>query len=480
MASTTGFYTPSEKAKRFRTERIRYWDSYERRPAGRYYHEQLTRIYQFLVPPGRRVLELGCGSGDLLAALRPSHGVGLDFSPRMIAQAARRRPELHFVLADVHQLALRGKFDYVILSDLINDLWDVQTCIEQVASVCSADTRIIINSYSRLWETPLWAVRRLGLANPLIAQNWLTVEDIENLLYLTGFESIRSWHEILLPIGIPLLDSIANSYLARLFPFQYAALTNFVIARPAPRVSASKPEPLVSVIIPARNEAGNIPEIIRRVPEMGAGTELIFVEGNSSDDTYQAIEHAIAANPHRKSRLFKQTGKGKGDAVRMGFAAAEGEILMILDADMTMPPEDLPRFYAALQSGKGEFINGARLVYPMEQQAMRFFNLVANKFFSICFSWLLGQPLKDTLCGTKVLRRSDYEAIAANRHYFGDFDPYGDFDLLLGAAKLNLKFVDIPMRYAERTYGETNIARWRGGWILLRMMLFGLRRLKFY
>ena len=153
---------------------------------------------------------------------------------------------------------------------------------------------------------------------------------------------------------------------------------------------------------------------------------------------------------------------------------------MILDADLTMPPEDLPRFYAALCSGKGEFINGARLVYPMEQEAMRFFNLVANKFFSLAFSWLLGQPLKDTLCGTKVLRKKDYEAIAANRQYFGDFDPFGDFDLLFGAAKLNLKFVDIPIRYAERTYGQTNIARWRHGWLLFRMMIFALRRIKFY
>jgi glycosyltransferase involved in cell wall biosynthesis len=237
--------------------------------------------------------------------------------------------------------------------------------------------------------------------------------------------------------------------------------------------------PLVSVIVPARNEAGNVPEIFRRVPEMGAGTEIVFVEGGSSDNTYQAIEAAIAANPQRRCKLLRQTGVGKGDAVRVGFAAASGDILMILDADLTVMPEDLPRFYKALVTGHGEFINGVRLVYPMEEEAMRFFNLLGNKFFSAAFSWLLGQPIKDTLCGTKVLWREDYARIVANRSYFGDFDPFGDFDLLFGAAKLSLKIVELPVRYGPRRYGSTNIQRWRHGWMLLKMVVFAARRIKF-
>lgn len=382
----------------------------------------------------------------------------------------------------MHEHRLEEKFDYVILSDLVNDLWDVQTAIERIAPVCEPGARIIINSYSRLWELPLSAASGLHLANPVIQQNWLTVADLRNILYLAGFEPIRNWEEILLPLRLPLIDRLSNSYLVRLPLFRLAALTNFIIARPYPsvRLVKSKSDSLVSVVIPARNEAGNIADIFRRVPEMGSGTELIFVEGNSSDDTYATIEKAIASNPDRKSKLLKQTGKGKGDAVRKGFSNSAGNVLMILDADLTMPPEDLPRYYEALHSGKGEFVNGVRLVYPMEREAMRFFNFLANKFFSIAFSWLLGQQVKDTLCGTKVLRKIDYDTIADNREYFGDFDPFGDFDLLFGAAKLNLKFVDIPIRYAERTYGQTNIARWRHGLLLLRMMVFALRRIKFY
>ena len=232
-------------------------------------------------------------------------------------------------------------------------------------------------------------------------------------------------------------------------------------------------------MVPTRNEAGNISDIIQRTPDLGCRTELIFVEGHSTDDTYAAIEQAIKQYPGRQMKLYRQTGRGKGDAVRLGFKKAEGKVLMILDADMTVPPEDLERFFNALIDGKGEFINGVRLVYPLEDLAMKFMNIVGNKLFSLAFSWLLDQPIKDTLCGTKVLLKKDYQAIAKNRHYFGNFDPFGDFDLLFGAAKLNLKIIELPIRYRSRRYGETNIARWRHGWLLLKMVVFAARRIKF-
>jgi glycosyltransferase involved in cell wall biosynthesis len=235
----------------------------------------------------------------------------------------------------------------------------------------------------------------------------------------------------------------------------------------------------VSVVIPARNEAGNIEAAVRRTPNMGAGTELIFVEGHSKDNTWEEIERVARANPKLRIKTLRQEGQGKGDAVRAGFAAAEGDLFMILDADLTVPPEELPKFYDAIASGRAEFANGSRLVYPMEKSAMRFLNMCANKAFGILFTAILGQPLKDTLCGTKVLRRADYECIAANRAYFGDFDPFGDFDLLFGAARLNMRIVDVPVRYRDRTYGSTNIHRWRHGWLLLRMVLFAARKLKF-
>lgn len=445
---------------------------------GNYYHRRLTEIYTFLVSPNQRVLELGCGQGDLLAAMKPSFGVGVDFSTWMIKRGQLRHPELHLFAADAMQIGLDTTFDVIILSDLLNDLWDAQSVFQQVRRLSHPRTRVIINTYSRLWELPLGLAETLHLAKPTLYQNWLTVDDIANLLHLENLEVIRTWPEIFWPFRTPLIDIIFNKFLVKIWPFKMLALTNMIVARPEPELAETN-LPVVSVIVPARNESGNVPQIMARIPEMGGGTEIVFVEGHSTDDTFAAIQREVAAHPERHCQMMQQIGKGKGDAVRLGYSRAEGDILMILDADLTVPPEDLPRFYDALVQGKGDFINGVRLVYPMEKQAMRFFNLLGNKFFSLAFSWLLGQPIKDTLCGTKVLRKSDYELIARNRDYFGDFDPFGDFDLLFGAAKQTLKIIDLPIRYRERTYGTTNIQRWSHGWLLLKMVAFAAGRIKF-
>lgn len=471
------------KAAQYTRERMAYWEDYNRSHSRfdlvrRGYRRRLAEIYRFLIPPGASVLEIGSGTGELLAAVAPSSGTGVDFCPAMIEAARARYPLLRFIEADAHELELSQTFDYIILSDLVNDLWNVQDVLTRVAAHCHPGTRILLNSYSRLWEGPRRIAEWLGLAKRQLTQNWLTVEDLSNLLYLAGFEVIRSGQEVLWPLATPLWGRVANRYLVKLWPLRHLGITNFIVARPSPR-SAQTPEPVVSVIVPTRNEAGNVPGIFDRVPQMGAGTELIFVEGHSKDDTYGAIEREIAARPGARVRLFRQTGEGKGDAVRLGFAAASGEVLIILDADLTVPPEDLPRFYEAWRSGRGEFVNGVRLVYPMEGGAMRFFNFLGNKFFSLAFTWLLGQSIKDTLCGTKVLGREQYQTIARNRAYFGNFDPFGDFDLIFGAARYNMKIVDLPIRYAERTYGETNIRRWTHGWLLLRMVALAMRRIKF-
>ena len=468
----------------YQKTRIAHWDKVAKKAdkwegCGGYYHKRLQDILQFIIPPGQRVIEIGCGQGDLLASLKPSYGVGVDFSSEMIHRATNRYPDLHFIVTDAHELDLETKFDFVILSDLVNDLWDVQSVFQNIMSLTTQRSRIIITSYSRLWELPFRIIRKLGLAKPALSQNWLTVEDISGLLSLADFEVIRNWEEIVWPLRTPFIDSFLNRFCAKIWPFRWFDLTHVIIAKPCSNLSALPAKPKVSVIVPARNEAGNIAQIFSRVPEMGGSTELIFVEGDSTDNTYQMIEKAIADNPQRKSMLLSQSGKGKGDAVRLGFEHAHGDILMILDADLTVPPEDLPRFYDVLSSGKAEFVNGVRLVYPMEKEAMRFFNLLGNKFFSLAFSWLLGQPIKDTLCGTKVLWKKDYERIASNRSYFGDFDPFGDFDLLFGAAKLNLKIKEVPIRYRERTYGTTNISRWKHGWLLLKMVCFAALKIKF-
>lgn len=472
-----------DKAAQYARRRIAFWEDYGRGIARwdrfrRGYQQRLGEIISFAIPPGLSVLELGCGAGDLLARARPAEGVGVDFAPSMVRLARQRHPGLTFVQADAHDLDLGRQFDAIIVSDLINDLWDAQRVFEVCRRHAHPRTRLLLNFYSRVWEPPRMAAERLGIAARRLQQNWFTPEDVRNLLYLTAWEVVRESREILFPFPPPLMGPLLNRMLVRFWPLSRLAMTNFFAARPEPG-PPSGPEPVVSVIVPARNEEGNIPDLFARIPQLGRKTELILVEGHSRDGTRAAIAREIAARPHLDAKLVVQTGKGKGDAVRAGFAQATGDVLMILDADLTVPPEALPAFYNAWRGGKGDLVNGVRLVYPMEDKAMRFLNTLANKFFSKAFTWLLGQSIKDTLCGTKVIGRWQYQLLAANRRYFGDFDPFGDFDLIFGAARFNLKIADLPVRYAERTYGETNIHRWRHGWLLVRMLALAMRRLKF-
>ena len=442
-------------------------EKWRRRNEG--YHRAISSLCSFYIPASARVLEIGSGTGDLLAATQPRRGLGIDISPEMVRLATSKHPDLEFRCMAAESLDCGGeKFDYIILSDLVGFLYDIRLVFERLRSACHAQTRIIIHWYSLLWQPILALAERTGMKYPLPILNWTTKEDLANLLYLADFEVLRSRPHILLPKHVPLLTPFVNRFLTPLPLIRQFALTNWVVARPM-RLTENRPVPTVSVICPCRNEAGNIQQIVERLPNIGSHTELIFVEGHSKDNTLDECRRVAANTPEKDIKVLVQEGRGKGDAVRLGFAKATGDILMILDADISVAPEDLVDFYDALVSGKGDFINGCRLVYSMDSRAMRFLNLWGNKFFALLLSKLMGQPVKDSLCGTKVLWRRAYLDIAAGRTYFGALDPFGDFDLLFGAAKLNMKIIDIPVRYRERTYGSTNINRFADGSLLMRM-----------
>ena len=436
---------------------------------------------KFLVPTGARVLDLGCGTGDLLAELEPSYGVGVDLSPAMIEQARRLYPGHTFLVGDAEDesfiRSLQGPFDYIVLSDTIGMLDDIETALRQLHPVCGPDTRIIIAYYSQLWEPLLKVAEWIGLKMPQPPTNYLNSTDFLNILDLAEFEPIKMDYRQLVPRRLLGLGTLINRFLAPLPGIRMLCLRTYVVAR---SLKAERPAELTtSIVIPCRNERGNIETAIQRLPAFGKAQEIVYVEGNSSDGTYEEclrVKEAYASTHDIK--VLKQDGRGKGDAVRKAFANASGDILMILDADLTMPPEALPKFYSAIVSGKAEFVNGTRLVYPMEHEAMRPLNLIANRFFARVFSYLVNQRFSDTLCGTKAMSRRHYEAIARGRDYFGEFDPFGDFDLIFGASKQNLKIVEVPVHYGARVYGETQISRFRDGWLLLRMVGFAYMKLK--
>ncbi len=467
--------TTSENLKKFFDDVAAKRASWQARH--RYYHGAIRKVAQFFIPKGSVVLDVGSGTGDLLHSVQPLRGVGVDVSPKMTALAAKRHSDLVFFTMDAESLALTETFDYIICSDLVSYLPDVQRAFMEIKKVAHDHTKVLITYTNFLWEPLLRFAEFAHLKMSSPAQNWLSAGDLENFLHLAGFEVVKRGEEVLLPVNIPLVSYVVNRFIARLPLIRRLCLLRYVIAKPRQQVMR---EYTTSVIIPARNEKGNIEAAVLRTPQLGKHTEIIFVEGGSKDGTREEIQRVIAAHPGRDISLLIQDGKGKGDAVRKGFAAAKGDVLFILDADLTVPPEDLPKFYAAIASGAGEFINGSRLVYQMERQAMQTLNHIANKFFGVSFSWILGARVKDTLCGTKVLLRTDYERIAAGRAFFGDFDPFGDFDLLFGAAKLGLQIIDLPIRYEARTYGSTNISRWKHGWLLLKMTAFSLLKMKFF
>lgn len=370
---------------------------------------------------------------------------------------------------------------YLILNGTIHHEQDIQGELERLRTQVAPTTRLIVIYYNSMWRPLLALATWLGLRGKWDQGNWLEHGDVNNFLRVSGWRRTRLDHRLLCPVPIPLVAWFLNRWIAPLPFFNLFTLAQVVIARPDISRHHGAEPPSVSVIIPARNEAGNITEVPRRLPKMGPDDEVIFIEGNSTDNTWEVIQEVARkmCEQGRNARYAQQDGVGKGDAVRKGFAMASKDIVLILDADLTVMPEDLPRFYRVILENRGEYINGSRLVYKMEGGAMRFLNMIGNKSFALAFSFLLGQRYKDTLCGTKVLWREDYEHLASHRDYFGNFDPFGDFDIIFGAARMGLETLEVPIRYRERVYGTTNIQRWRHGWMLLKMLIVASRKLRF-
>jgi hypothetical protein len=422
--------------------------------AKRYFYRLLSRYLSVFIRKENTLAEIDSGSFAVSAFFENSSRL------TQLSQLAALDPDY---------LLLNGNFHYE--PDLIAFLKKLHGC-------CSRKTRIVFLYYSSLWRPLVRLADLLGLRSRTGEQNWIDREDLANLLALCDFEAVYADRKVIAPFYLPLLSGLINRFLAPLPFFRNLWLVNILIARPLKKQAVSAPS--VSIVVPARNEAGNIEGLIKRLPKMGPDDELIFVEGHSADDTWAQIERARDIyGKSLKIICARQDGAGKADAVRKGFSLSSKEILMILDADLSVPPEALPDFYRALCEDKAEFLNGSRLVYAHEGRAMKFCNMAGNKFFALVFSFLAGQRFKDTLCGTKVISRENYAKLASNRSFFGEFDPFGDFDLILGSSRLCLKIREIPVRYCERTYGSTNIKRWRHGFILLRMAVFAAKKLKF-
>ncbi|WP_204105115.1 MULTISPECIES: glycosyltransferase [Spirulina sp. CCY15215] len=448
-----------------------------------YYYKDIESLYQFWVEPHSKVLEVGSGLGSLLDAVKPQSSLGIDINSLAIENAQKKYPHLEFQFEDIESFLPQEIFDYVLMANTSSYIENIQKAFYNIQKSCNPRSRFIVTFHNPAWEPILKFATAIGQRMPLPPLNWLNREDIDNLLHLEGFETISYGKRLLFPKFFPLVSWFCNRVLAPLPVFNRLCLTEYIIARPQinnAEIDRNIQEKTCSVIIPARNEAGNIERCIVEMPRLGKHTEIIFIEGHSKDNTWEEIQR-IKEKYDREwdIKICQQTGKGKGDAVRLGFSMATGDVLIILDSDLTVRPIDLVYFFKAVASGQGEMANGCRLVYPIPKKEMPWLNRMANRFFAWLLSYLLNTKIKDSLCGTKAISRENYLRLAANRDYFGDFDPFGDFDLLFGAAKLGLKITDIPVRYVPRTYGSSNIQHFKEGIVLLKMCLYAAQKMKF-
>ncbi|MCB0358302.1 MAG: glycosyltransferase [Bdellovibrionales bacterium] len=442
-----------------------------------YFYNKVSELVRFIIEPGKRVLNIRCQNGILLDTAQPSRGLGIELTDALVGQARETFPHLEFRTGIPEELTLDETFDY-ILFDNCSDTVDVVQALQRLRHCCEPHTRLVIYTYNHLWEPIVKLAERIGLKMPLAEQNWLSEFDLRNMLGLAGFSHLRTYREFLVPKYIPIVAEIGNEFFAKLPGIRRLCLVNMLVARPQfPAIDPSSVS--VSVVIPCKDERGNIQPAVERMPEMGARTELLFCDDKSTDGTAEEVRRLQRLYPDKDIKLIPGPGLGKAQNVWTGFDAASGDILMILDADLTVMPEELPYFFQVLVSRVGEFANGTRLVYPMQEQAMKYFNMAGNKFFSMVFSFILGQRIRDTLCGTKVLWRADWKRLRQNLGTWGIEDKWGDYELLFGAAKLQLEIMEVPVHYQERVYGTTKMVRvLANGLRMLRIAIAGFLKLR--
>lgn len=445
------------------------WEKWRKRNS--YYHASMARLVGGMVVPGSQVLELGSGTGDLLASLKPSVGIGLNVAPSLTARATAKFPQLEFHTAEVDSIELPKEFhpQHLVMTNMLDYVYDVCEMLDSLTNVVSEGTLLTITTNNPIWAPLLRLASKFHLRIPDSPRNFITNKDICSVLHLQGYDVVEDAVTLPVPKRIPVIGTFLNAVIPEIPVVRFASSIQYIAARPRyPRRPLS-----CSVIVPCHNEAGNIAECIRRVPDMGSGTEIVVIDDGSADGTAAVVTAVMDGDPRVRLISFK-ANQGKASAVRAGFLAAQGDVLMILDADMAVLPEELPRFFAPLQKGTADFVNGTRLIYPMQGKAMKFANYLGNKTFCYIVSKAIRQRVSDTLCGTKAFLKRDYLRMPA-----GGTERWGDFDLLFGAARLRLRIFEIPVHYSERRAGKSKMRAFVEVWRFLWACVTGWKSMRF-
>ena len=451
----------------------------------KYFHNEDLRVIKEIIPIDSNVLEIGCGNGNLIGNLDVRQSIGIDISDKLIDSAMNKFSRVKFFCSDIISFRKKfispTKFDFIIISDTIGYFNDIQKTLESIHDFCKPETRIVISYFSPIWQPILSLAEKIGLKMPDLNPPLFASSDLKNFVEVSGYQTIKLEKKIILPLKLFGIERIVNRFIANLPIINHLCLRQYLICRSL-KVIKKNQFKSASIIIPCRNEFGNIRAGLKRIESFCKKMEVIFVEGNSSDDTWNEIKKVMKEDEFKKKnfiiRALKQEGSGKKNAVFKGFDNAKYEVLMILDGDLTVKPEELSKFWDKISSGEAEFINGTRLIYPMEDNAMRFLNYIANKIFSYLFSWILGQRYTDTLCGTKIISKKNYLRAKSFTKDLEKLDPFGDFFFIFSSLRLNLKMIEIPVRYKARKYGETQISRFRDGFKLIKMFFITFFKFK--
>lgn len=441
----------------------------------RYFHQSVNRAFRFLVPEGKSLLYYGRYIPGLLPGLKSSRCVVVSHDPPTGDDLAAMEAErVQFIHSAYDAYRPEGTFDYVILHGALGESHDICTLLRSVRSVCTPATRLIIYQHNYLWQGVIALAERLKIIEKGATQNWISVRDLSAALNGMGFQVVRSFRQMLCPFRFGGLGRLINGVATLLPVLDFFNLNQYIVARPVGAAAAAeKKYSSLSIVLTVRDERGNIEPVVKTLPAICPDQEILFVEGHSSDGTREEIERVMGLYPEKNIRVMSQPGKGQGDAIRTGFRAARGDVIILYEGDGTSLPEDIRFFYDALDSGRFEFVEGSRFIYPFDERSMPLLNKVGNIFFARWFSWFLGQHTTDVLSGIKAISKKEFATIDEHWGFMGLDDPFGDFELLYGAFRFGLTCCEIPMHYQPRTYGVSKSRVFRHGAYLLRMAARG-------
>ena len=358
---------------------------------------------------------------------------------------------------------INKKYQRIILTDVVENYDDVFALLNIVSNLLTIDGKLIISSINTKYLILSRTLEFLKLKDSNENTSYIHVKKIRNITSGVGLEYQKFYTKQLFPFSFFYVGNVINKIM-EIISFQLnLGIKTYIIFRPAIITNSKNSK---SIIIPAKNEEGNLVELVSRIPKF-ENTEIIFSYGKSKDNTLKVMKQITQSNKLFKFKLVKQTKNGKANAVWEALNVVENDLIAILDADISVDPETLSDFFDIIEKNNADFVNGTRLIYDMEKNSMRFLNRIGNRFFQFFISKIIKEALTDSLCGTKVFKKSYLNDLYFWQNIFGKKDPFGDFDLIFAAAYSGQKIVEMPIVYRERKYGTTQIARFKDGFKLL-------------